>query len=57
MGDVMVSVVLEKYGLLPVEDEPPADVLVTVFNEGFSRTRCRDRKPVETSRSAGHSLP
>ncbi len=33
MGDVMVSVVLEKYGLLPVEDEPPADVLVTVFNE------------------------
>ena len=36
MGDVMVSVVLEKYGLLPVEDEPPADVLVTVFNEDLA---------------------
>jgi len=35
MGDVMVSVVLDKYGLLPVEVEPPADVLVTVFDEGY----------------------
>lgn len=33
MGDVMIGVVLEKYGLLPSETEAPADVLVTVFDE------------------------
>jgi len=33
MGDVMFPIVLEKYGLLPQEIPPAADVLVTVFNQ------------------------
>ncbi|WP_299024655.1 histidine--tRNA ligase [uncultured Thermanaerothrix sp.] len=32
MGDVMVTLVLEKYGLLPTWNPAPADVLVTVFD-------------------------
>ncbi len=33
MGDVMMGVVLEKYGLLPAYQQSPAKVLVTVFDE------------------------
>lgn len=33
MGDVMISVVLEKYGLIPTLPLTPARVLVTVFDE------------------------
>jgi histidyl-tRNA synthetase len=33
MGDVMMGVILEKYGLLPVYEQSPAKVLVTVFDE------------------------
>lgn len=33
MGDVMISIVLEKYGLLPDVKRIPADILVTVFEE------------------------
>ena len=33
MGDVMISVVLEKYGLLPVLNVQPAQVVVTCFDE------------------------
>lgn len=32
MGDVMITLVLEKYGLLPTWNPAPADVLVTVFD-------------------------
>lgn len=32
MGDVMLPIVLEKYGLIPAEKQTPADVLVTVFD-------------------------
>lgn len=35
MGDVMLELVLEKYGRLPELEEPPADVLVTVFDADF----------------------
>lgn len=34
MGDVMISIILEKYGLLPQGENPPAEVLVTVFEAG-----------------------
>ncbi len=33
MGDVMIGIVLEKYGLLPSLAKTPAQVLVTVFDE------------------------
>lgn len=33
MGDVMIGIVLEKYGLLPSLEKTPAQVLVTVFDE------------------------
>ncbi len=33
MGDVMMGIVLEKYGQLPTQEKTPADVLVTVFDE------------------------
>lgn len=33
MGDVMISVVLEKYGLLPALNVQPAQVVVTCFDE------------------------
>lgn len=33
MGDVMISLVLQKYGCLPPLASAPADVLVTVFDE------------------------
>jgi histidyl-tRNA synthetase len=33
MGDVMMGIVLEKYGLLPDKQKTPADVLVTVFDD------------------------
>lgn len=33
MGDVMISLVLEKYGLIPSLTQNPAQVLVTVFDE------------------------
>lgn len=33
MGDVMMPIVLEKYGLLPQQAPTPAQVLVTVFDE------------------------
>lgn len=33
MGDVMISIVLQECGLLPVGSKSPADVLVTVFDE------------------------
>ncbi len=32
MGDVMFPIVLEKYGLLPVQVPAPAEVLITVFS-------------------------
>jgi histidyl-tRNA synthetase len=32
MGDVMITLILEKYGLLPPWNPAPADVLVTVFD-------------------------
>jgi len=35
MGDAMLTVVLEKFGLLPDVDAPSADVLVTVFDVSF----------------------
>ena len=34
MGDMMIGIVLEKYGLLPAQPKTPAEVLVTVFDEG-----------------------
>jgi histidyl-tRNA synthetase len=34
MGDVMISIILEKYGLFPKGENPPAEVLVTVFEAG-----------------------
>ncbi len=34
MGDVMMGIVLQKYGLLPDGKKTPADVLVTVFDDG-----------------------
>jgi histidyl-tRNA synthetase len=34
MGDVMISIILEKYGLMPQGENPPAEVLVTVFEAG-----------------------
>ena len=34
MGDVMISIILEKYGLLPQGENPPADVMVSVFEAG-----------------------
>jgi histidyl-tRNA synthetase len=34
MGDVMIGIILEKYGLLPELARTPAEVLVTVFDEG-----------------------
>jgi len=33
MGDVMIAIILEKYGLLPNEVNAPADVLVTIFDD------------------------
>jgi len=33
MGDVMITLVLEKYGLLPPWNPSPAEILVTVFDE------------------------
>lgn len=33
MGDVMIGVILEKYGLMPEKPPPPADVLVAIFDE------------------------
>jgi histidyl-tRNA synthetase len=34
MGDVMISIILEKYGLLPQGENSPAEVMVTVFEAG-----------------------
>jgi histidyl-tRNA synthetase len=34
MGDVMISIILEKYGLLPEGENPPAEVMVSVFEAG-----------------------
>jgi histidyl-tRNA synthetase len=36
MGDVMIRLVLEKYGCLPKLDDAPASVLVTSFDETFT---------------------
>ena len=33
MGDVMIGLILEKYGLVPTFQQTPAQVLVTVFDE------------------------
>lgn len=33
MGDMMIGIVLEKYGLYPAQPKTPAEVLVTVFDE------------------------
>jgi len=35
MGDVMMTIVLEKYGLLPERSSSPAQVLVTLFDESM----------------------
>ncbi len=36
MGDVMISIVLEKYGLIPDLGQTPSRVLVTIFDENFT---------------------
>ena len=37
MGDIMIRVVLEELGLIPNFPASPADVLVTVFDESFTK--------------------
>ena len=41
MGDVVMGLVLEKYGLKPKLRATPADVLVTVFDAALARTSAR----------------
>jgi histidyl-tRNA synthetase len=41
MGDVVMGLVLEKYGLKPKLRSTPADVLVTVFDAALARTSAR----------------
>ncbi len=41
MGDVVMGLVLEKYGLKPKLRSTPADVLVTVFDATLARTSAR----------------
>lgn len=38
MGDVVIKLVLEKYGLLPELNPNPADILVTTFDQEFQDT-------------------
>ncbi len=41
MGDMMIQVVLEKFGLLPAAGGTPAEILVTVFDESLSPESAR----------------
>lgn len=41
MGDMMIQVVLEKFGLLPAAAGTPAEILVTVFDESLSPESAR----------------
>lgn len=40
MGDVVITLVLKKYGLLPAHGPRPAEVLVTLFDAGHSAAAC-----------------
>jgi histidyl-tRNA synthetase len=41
MGDVVIGLVLEKFGLKPKLRPNPADVLVTIFDAALARTAAR----------------
>jgi histidyl-tRNA synthetase len=53
MGDVMIAIVLEKYGMLPKEIPPAAEILVTVFSP---ETQNESIALAETLRESGKQV-